>query len=481
MLWALADSSAALFSGFTALAQVLNLPEQDAQEQQLAVNAVTRWLRQERGWLLILDNADEPQIVKEFLPPDHQGRLLLTSRARVFDALGVRRPLSLEKMSAAEAQEFLLNRSGILAAKPNAAQFPSWEGQGVGQLLNQEERAALQQLAQELDGLPLALEQAGAYILRQQCTFSHYLASYRKRRLSLLKQAQPLNHAQSIATTWALNFEQVQQRSAAAADLLSLNAFLHPEAIPLEIITDVAAELGPHIAAALADLANDPLLVDELLEPLTAYSLIRRNLDQNSYDTYRPVQAALQADMDAAVQRRWAERAVIAVSRVFPYVEFETWPVCERLLPQAQTCADLIEHWNMQSEAAGRLLNQTGSYLKERARYTEAEPLYLRALAMREQALGPQHPHVALSLNNLGFLYCKQGRYAAAEPLYLRALTIWENALGQTHPYVAAGLKNYAALLRATGRETEAAQLEARAAALRAQHAQANPAPAKGA
>lgn len=193
VLWALADSSAALFSGFTALAQVLNLPEQDAQEQQLAVNAVTRWLRQERGWLLILDNADEPQIVKEFLPPDHQGRLLLTSRARVFDALGVRRPLSLEKMSAAEAQEFLLNRSGILAAKPNAAQFPSWEGQGVGQLLNQEERAALQQLAQELDGLPLALEQAGAYILRQQCTFSRYLASYRKRRLSLLEQAQPLN------------------------------------------------------------------------------------------------------------------------------------------------------------------------------------------------------------------------------------------------------------------------------------------------
>lgn len=81
-------------------------------------------------------------------------------------------------------------------------------------------------------------------------------------------------------------------------------------------------------AAALADLANDPLLVDELLEPSTAYSLIRRNLDQDSYDMYRPVQAVLQANMDAAAQGQWAGRVVLAVNQVFPGGEFETWPAC---------------------------------------------------------------------------------------------------------------------------------------------------------
>ena len=79
-------------------------------------------------------------------------------------------------------------------------------------------------------------------------------------------------------------------------------------------------------------------------------------------------------------------------------------------------------------------------------RYAEAEPLYKRALAIREKALGPDHPDVALSLNNLAFLYDKQGRYADAEPLYKRSLAISEKALGPDHPDVATSLNNLAAL-----------------------------------
>ena len=70
-------------------------------------------------------------------------------------------------------------------------------------------------------------------------------------------------------------------------------------------------------------------------------------------------------------------------------------------------------------------------------RYAEAEPLYKRALAIREKALGPDHPDVAKALNNLAVLYQKQGRYAEAEPLYKRALAIREKALGPDHPDVA--------------------------------------------
>ncbi len=98
-----------------------------------------------------------------------------------------------------------------------------------------------------------------------------------------------------------------------------------------------------------------------------------------------------------------------------------------------------------------------------------------RALAIREEALGPAHPDVALSLNNLAGLYDAQGRYAEAEPLYKRALAILEKALGPDHPNVANSLENYAAVLRKTGRTTEAANLEARANAIRAQRAMENP------
>ena len=68
-------------------------------------------------------------------------------------------------------------------------------------------------------------------------------------------------------------------------------------------------------------------------------------------------------------------------------------------------------------EEAADLLNITASYLYDVAQYPEAEPLYQRALAIRERVLGAEHPDTASSLNNLAILYAKQGKYEKAEPL----------------------------------------------------------------
>lgn len=81
---------------------------------------------------------------------------------------------------------------------------------------------------------------------------------------------------------------------------------------------------------------------------------------------------------------------------------------------------------NLQLKEGARLLNQTAHYLYERARYTGAKPLLQRALDIFEQALGPTHPDVATSLNNLAGLYRSQGQYGDAEPLCQRALAIRE-------------------------------------------------------
>ena len=94
---------------------------------------------------------------------------------------------------------------------------------------------------------------------------------------------------------------------------------------------------------------------------------------------------------------------------------------------------------------------------------------------MREKALGPEHPEVAMSLNNLALLYRNQGHYTEAEPLHKRALAIREQALGPEHPDVATSLENYATLLRETGRSAEAAELELRAKAIRLKHEEENP------
>jgi tetratricopeptide (TPR) repeat protein len=112
-------------------------------------------------------------------------------------------------------------------------------------------------------------------------------------------------------------------------------------------------------------------------------------------------------------------------------------------------------------------LNNLGLLYYAQGRYQEAEPLYRRALALREKVLGPDHPDVATSLNNLAGLYDTQGRYKEAEPLYRRALALWEKVLGPEHPDVATALNNLGLLYYAQGRYPEAEPLYRRALALR--------------
>ena len=107
---------------------------------------------------------------------------------------------------------------------------------------------------------------------------------------------------------------------------------------------------------------------------------------------------------------------------------------------------------------AAALNNLAGLY-RNQGRYAEAEPLYKRALAIHEKALGPDHPDVATALNNLAELYRYQGRYAEAEPLYKRSLAIVEKALGPDHPDVAKALNNLAELYHEQDRYADAEPL----------------------
>ena len=85
----------------------------------------------------------------------------------------------------------------------------------------------------------------------------------------------------------------------------------------------------------------------------------------------------------------------------------------------------------------------------------EAEPLHKRALAIQEKALGPDHPDLAINMNNLAALYTNQGRYGEAEPLFKRVLEIDEQALGPEHPDVATDLSNLAVLYDSTAPKIE--------------------------
>ena len=400
----------------------------------------------------MLDNADDPAMVKPFLPQGNTGHLLLTSRAYSFQKIGLVSPREVNVLSPEEAREFLLRRTG---------KGPT-------------EKSEADALAKEVGYLPLALEQAAAYIAETGASFKNYLAGFKTQRLKVLEKQGPVlgndereQQKRTVATTWAVNFANVEKNAPASAELLRLSAFLAPDAIPLELLENGREELSEHLAAKLAEGAENPLVLDELLRPLLRFSLIRRDDEKRNYSIHPLVQEVVRDGLNNQDQKAWAEQTVRAMNAAFPDVmKFEDWPSCDRFLPHALACSWFINIFSMESAEEGLLLSRAGYYLYERAEYAQAEPLYRRALAIDEKALGPDHPDTATSLNNMAALYRAQERYKEAEPLCQRALDIFENSLGPDHPNTAISLNVLALLYRGQGRDQEAEPLYKRALAI---------------
>jgi len=452
VLWTFADSEQSINTGFANIAKLLELPEKDNADQAVIVEAVKRWLQENAKWLLVFDNADSPAILSKFLPQQPRGHILVTSRAYAFQNLGILQPREVSVLNPTAALEFLLKRTAR-----------------EGTVESREAEA----LAKELGYLPLALEQAAAYIVENQSSFKDYLASYQKQRLKLLeKQGPALGNSQeqqkrTVASAWAVNFEDVENNSPASADLLHLCAFLAPDAIPLELLERGGAVMGGRLAPILARATDDLLVVDELLKPLTSYSLVRRNPEGRSFSIHPLVQEATCEGMTLETQRLWAERTVSAVDAAFPLIKFESWADCERLLAHALRCASLIDFYKLDSGDGAHLLHQAGFYLRERAQYAQAEPLHRQALMMAEKLFGPEHPFTVTSLENLSLVYHGQGKYEQAARLNERSLAVREKILGGGHPDVATSLNNLAGVYDDQGRYSDAEPLYKRALDIR--------------
>ena len=456
VLWVQADSYKSLVSDFVKLAALLNLPEKDEPDAKKAIDAVKLWLQTHSHWLLILDNADDLDIVYDFLPMLGEGHILLTTRSQ---ATGTSiKGIELEKMGREEGTLFWLCRAKLIDESASLGDAPV------------NERREAEEIAQLLDGLPLALDQAGAYIEENGCSLADYLNLYRLRGASLLKRRGAFGrrgYPDSVATTWSLAFERVQQSGTPAADLLRLCAFLHPDAIPESMIIAGAAELGP----ALQGIGEDPFLLNDAISELRKYSLVRRNPETKTLNIHRLVQTILKDMLDREAQHTWAGRAVCMTERAFPNPKrVESWPLCQLYLQHAQVCCELVESWNMTFPEAARLLRRTGVYLYERGQYAEAEQLLRRALVLREQTLEGNDPEIAESLTDLGILYYIQSKFDRAESLLVKALSISEQAPDPNHPGVAESLMGQAWVYKTQGKFELAEPLLQRALEIREHH-----------
>jgi tetratricopeptide (TPR) repeat protein/transcriptional regulator with XRE-family HTH domain len=451
-LWMNAASKEALMTSFTALAELLpEFPAKNETDQQKLVEAIKRWLEQcPERWFLIFDNADDLSLVQEYFPHHGNGSILLTTRANAVGSLAT--SIEVEKMGFIEGTHLLLRR---------AQRFAEASDEEINEAGN---------IVVALDHFPLALEQAGAYIEETGCSFGNYLQLYQTQSKALLNRrgTQTTNYPDPVATTWSLSFQKVEQANPAAAELLRLCAFLAPDHIPEELITD-GAQYWPSL---LQQAATNPFAFDQMIESLLGFSLVKRLAENHLLSIHRLVQIVQRDRMDPEEQRQWAERVVTAVNALFPHDprnEITSWPKCLRYLEQAQACNTLIQELTLELTEGADLLDRTGSYLYEHASYAIAEPLYLRALHIWSQSLGSEHSQTAPPLNGLANIYREQGKYTEAEPLYLHALRIWEQSLGSEHPQLAVPLNGLANIYREQGKYTEAELLYLRAIRIREQ------------
>jgi len=433
--WLRAEEPASLIGDYAALATALGLPEAAQTDQQQTAAAARGWLAGNDRWLLVVDNAPEPQAATglvaplthlvDLLPQVIGGQVLVTSR----DARWERdaRLATLDLFTPEEAVRFLLARSG--------SQDDDAAGK-IGELLGH---------------LPLALEQAGAYAREAAISLGDYLQRLERFPELALAKGEPRgrNPADTVAITWRVSLDRVRPVPGALA-LLEVCAFLAAEDIPREL---VAQPLDPPPGdAGLAALAGDPFALDDAVAALRRYGLVKAT--ERALGVHRLLQQVVRASLSPEAAASRAGVAVRLLRAAFPtkaLLEVGTWPACERLLPHALAAADHAQQHAAEPADAAGLLNRAATYLQARGRYGEARALFERAVALAEATFGPDDNQIAVYLNNLGLLLLRAGDAAAARQILERSLAIEEAALGPDRPDIAIALDNLGQVLRDQG------------------------------
>lgn len=453
VFWVWAASRETLVDDFVTLAELLKLPEQNEPDQQKVVDAVKGWLASQDGWLLIMDNADDLRQAREFLPIHHKGYVLYTTRARAAGSIAA--SMEVEQLSEQDGALLLLRWTRLLDMEASLDSARA------------EDLAAAKRIVREMDGLPLAIVQAGAYMEETGCGLEDYLHLYETYRKDLLSRRSLLisDYPETVATTWSLSFQQVEQASALAANVLCLCAFLAPDAIPEELLTRGAAELGSIDGGA----AIDTFQFNDALKVLLNYSLVRRNHETHMLTIHRLAQAVLKDGMDDEARQVWAERTVRAINAAFPQADYGTGAKQLSYMPHVQECITLIKQYRLHFPEAAHLLYKSAEFLYFHGFYAESRDMHLQALELRRQARDEENLAVAESLNALAVLARLLGDFGQAESYHLHALTIREKALGPDDPQTALSLNNLGVLYRGQGRYEEAELYLQRALGIREQ------------
>ena len=365
-------------------------------------------------------------------------------------------------------------------------------------------------LANELDGFPLALATAGAYLDQTARSFSDYLRLYRESWVRLKETSPELSSYEdrTLYSTWQISLDNIKQRNPLSANLLRLWAYFDNQDLWFELLRHGDSEDPEWIR----ELTKDELSFDGAVRVLSNHGLVevatssQELVESRGYSIHGCVHSwtvhALNQDWD------W-DLARLAVKFVGAHVprkkDIQPWVIQRRLLQHVARCSYMLSNslvvddeladefhnlgllyadqgklveaeqmcqralqgyekaWGPDHTLTLDIVNNLGLLYKNQGKLVEAEQMCQRALQGKEKAWGPDHTSTLNTVNNLGLLYANQGKLVKAEQMYQRALQGYEKAWGPDHTSTLSTVNNLGLLYANQGKLVEAEQMYQRA------------------
>lgn len=339
----------------------------------------------------MIDNAEDEKSIQAWIPKTGSCRTLITSRFAGWSA--AIKSIHLYVLDPEPARALLVTRAGL-------ADFAS---------LSSAEQSAVDELAQQLGYLPLALEQAAAYIEQQGRGFGFggYLRLYQEATRELLAAGVlgSTEYPDAVMTTWSATTAKLAPGSRA---ILRLCSFLAPTPLPLTVLLDGVAVLLEESAdvagAAFPPPSHAEFWVREQVQQLRAYSMVEG--DSRSIQLHPLVQKVEQLNLQRttgpyqttlARSLHWINTAFVGDPR-----DVRSWPVLDPLALHAGTVAEYADQDGI-AEPTARLLNQLGQLCRAKSQHAKAEPLMRQMcgiLLSFTQRTGHPHPHLNAAFSN---------------------------------------------------------------------------------
>ncbi|KAF6822492.1 Kinesin light chain 5 [Colletotrichum plurivorum] len=475
VFWVHGKSRATFEESYRTLADVLALPRR--REPDVDVLALVRdWLQRDdiSPWFMVVDNADDTGVffldnthndisqgpLASYLPKSTNGKILVTSRSL-------------------DAAEKLAGRSRTIL------QIPAMQEDQALELLTKRldgetDKAAAIELVSALDYIPLAVNQAAAYINRRSPRVSvmSYLDKFRtseKQKDSLLRSdkgdlGRHDGVSNSVVVTWQVTFEQIKRERPRAASLLSLMSQFQAHNIPEYMLhsydSDVAAtdegDADSVAAGTESDEVSDCENFENDMDTLRGYSLVALS-SVGFCEMHSLVQFCTRLWIsEFGDPARWSRLFVKLAADHFPSGEFETWGTCQSLLPHIEPVLSRKRKGKGDILDWAELLTNVCWYMFMLGEYSRAEILGEEAVNARKNALGLSHPSTLTSMANLASTYGNQGRWEEAEKLEVEVMETSKAKLGADHPDTLTSMANLASTYWNQGRWKEAEELEVR-------------------